>query len=67
MSKAFSHLLDGTTMQYTYDEMGTVRSSYQDGRISFEWVSGPLKGETGEGFLYRAKELGRSRACLAAH
>ena len=41
-------ILDATSMQYSYDEMGSVRVSYQNGCIGFEWVAGPLKGEMGE-------------------
>ena len=51
-------MLDGITMQYTYREMGTVRVSYEKGCISFEWIKGPLQGETGKGFTYRAREVG---------
>jgi len=50
-------MLDGITMQYTYGEMGTVRVSYDNGCISFQWVAGPLKGESGEGFTYRARKI----------
>lgn len=67
MSKAISHLLDGTTMQYTYDEMGTVRASYDNGCISFEWLSGPLQGVTGADFIYRAREVGESRFLVNWH
>ena len=58
MSEVQSNLLDGITMQYTYEEMGTVRTSYDSGRISFEWLSGPLQGTTGSGFHYRVRKLG---------
>ena len=58
MNDEVSHLLDGTSMQYTYSEMGTVQTSYNDGRISFEWLKGPLQGQTGGGFIYRSREVG---------
>ena len=67
MTNAHSHLLDGITMQYTYAEMGTVRSTYKDGCISFEWLEGPLKGESGSGFLYRAREVGDQRFFVNWH
>jgi len=45
-------------MEYTYSEMGTVRVSYQKGCISFEWLAGPIEGETGLDFPYRARKVG---------
>ena len=67
MKEAESHLLDGVTMQYTYSEMGTVRTVYENGFISFEWLAGPLSGETGGGFVYRALELGENRYFVNWH
>ena len=67
MNEAASHLLDGITMQYTYAEMGTVRTVYDNGFISFEWLSGPLQGETGVGFVYRAREVGENRCFVNWH
>jgi MoaF-like len=58
MDEAVSGILDGTLMVYTYPEMGTVSVSYRNGSVSFEWVAGPLKGEVGEDFVYRAREVG---------
>ena len=58
MNEAVTDMLDGTTMRYTYKEMGAVRVSYDNGCISFEWVAGPLQGENGEGFTYRARKVG---------
>ena len=67
MNEEVSHLLDGTSMQYTYREMGTVRTNYEDGRISFEWIDGPIKGETGEGFQYRVRQVGDGRYFVNWH
>ncbi len=67
MSKPVSHLLDGTIMQYTYSEMGTVRVSYENGCIGFEWIAGPLQGGTGDGFTYRAREIGENRYFVNWH
>ena len=54
-------------MQYTYSEMGTVRVSYDRGCIGFEWVAGPLQGETGDGFTYRARKVGENRNFVNWH
>ena len=67
MNEAVSHLLDGVTMQYTYTEMGTVRTVYEKGFISFEWLAGPLKGGCGGGFVYRARQLDDNRFFVNWH
>jgi hypothetical protein len=58
MDEAGAGLLDGTLMSYSYPEMGTVRVTYRNGRVSFEWIDGPLKGQAGEDFAYRARKVG---------
>jgi hypothetical protein len=58
MGEALTDVLDGTLMVYTYPEMGTVRVSFENGSVSFEWIAGPLQGESGKGFPYRARKVG---------
>ncbi len=60
-------MLDGTVMVYTYPEMGTVRVSYEGGTVGFEWLAGPLKGQAGEGFAYRARRVGGDRFFVNWH
>ncbi len=67
MNKLHSHLLDGVSMRYSYSEMGTVQVTYRDGLIGFEWLAGPLQGATGEGFAYRAREIGDNRYFVSWH
>ncbi len=61
MTNSTTGILDGTTMQYTYNELGTVRATYENGCIGFEWLAGPMAGETGSGFAYNAREVGENR------
>ena len=58
MDESLTNALDGTRMVYTYPEMGTVRVEFGDGRIGFEWLAGPLEGQVGNGFAYRARQVG---------
>jgi hypothetical protein len=58
MSDELTDKLDGTRMVYTYPEMGTVRVSFADGSVSFEWIAGALEGESGTDFPYRARKVG---------
>ena len=67
MSDATRGLLDGTTMQYTYNELGTVRASYENGCIGFEWLAGPMQGEADDGFPYNAREVGKDRYFVSWH
>jgi len=67
MDKASTDILDGTLMVYTYNELGTVRVSYDNGCVSFDWVAGRLKGETGENFEYRARKVGDDQYLVNWH
>ncbi len=58
MDDSLTDALDGTRMVYTYPEMGTVRVAFAGGRVSFEWLAGPLEGESGRDFAYRARKVG---------
>ena len=50
--------LDGTVLEYTYEELGRARATFQGGQVAFEWLEGPLEGERGEGYEYRFQKLG---------
>ena len=67
MSEAKHGLLDGITMQYSYTELGTVRASYKNGCIGFEWLAGPMQGEAANGFPYNAREVGEDRFFVSWH
>ena len=67
MTDTTSGVIDGIIMRYTYDEMGTVRVSYESGHISFEWLAGPLAGEAGSGFPYRARKVGAQQYFVNWH
>lgn len=55
------HALDGTELEYTYTDGGTVVLNFYDGLVKFRWVAGPNEGQSGEGFPYRAKLIGNDR------
>ena len=67
MKKSDTGILDGITMQYTYEEMGTVRVSYSSGCIGFAWLEGPIAGESGDGFAYRARKVGNDQFFVSWH
>jgi len=67
MDEAVPGILDGKLLVYTYPEMGTVRVSFDNGSVSSEWIAGPLKGEAGEDFAYRARKVGSDQFFVNWH
>lgn len=52
-----SHLLDGTEIEYTYPNEGTVIVTFHEGLLDFKWIAGPFSGEHGGGHVYRARKI----------
>ena len=50
------NLIDGTSLTYVYEELGTVKLEFSDGMVTYEWLEGPFKGTTGKDFPYEAKK-----------
>lgn len=67
MDESLTNDLDGTVLEYTYSEMGTVRVSFNNGKVAFDWVAGPLKGEAGKDFAYRARKVGNDQLFVNWH
>ena len=55
------HALDGTELEYTYTDGGSVILNFYDGLLKFRWIAGPNEGATGEGFEYNARMIGDDR------
>ena len=55
------HALDGTELEYTYTDGGSVILAFYDGFLRFRWIAGPNEGAAGEGFEYEAKQIGDDR------
>ena len=56
-TETHNHELDGVELEYTYAELGTVVVRFYEGLVQFEWLDGPLSGESGSDFPYRVKQL----------
>ena len=52
-----SHILDGTEVEYTYPDEGTVVVTFYDGLVKFNWIAGPFSGASGSDFIYRARQI----------
>lgn len=51
------HLLDGTTMDYYYQNGSAVHAKFTDGKFQFEWFLGPNAGATGV-CDYKSRKIG---------
>ena len=59
--EADPHMLDGTELEYTYTDGGSVILTFYDGLLKFRWTAGPNEGASGEGFEYNARMIGDDR------
>ena len=67
MGHTLTDALDGKRLKYSYEEMGTVIAQLDGGKLGFEWIDGPLKGQSGQGFDYRARQLGEKQFFVNWH
>ena len=56
--KQEQHLLDGTTLEYTYDNGGAVDAEFIDGQYKYKWTEGPFKGLEGKE-KYLSRKIGK--------
>lgn len=52
------HLLDGTSFQYFYKAGGGLEIAFADGKLQYEWISGPRKGNHAENIPYQSRIIG---------
>ncbi|MFK5974408.1 MAG: MoaF N-terminal domain-containing protein [Flavobacteriaceae bacterium] len=52
--KQEQQLLDGTSVDYTYENGSAVRAEFLNGQFNYKWIAGPNKGAAGsEKYLSR--------------
>lgn len=51
------HLLDGTSMNYYYQNGGGVHVEFKEGRFNYNWIAGPYAGAEGS-VPYRSRKIG---------
>ena len=51
------HLLDGTSMNYYYQNGSAVQVEFYDGQAKWKWIAGPWKGAVGLE-KYRSRKIG---------
>jgi len=52
------HLLDGTTLEYYYQNGSGISIDFYDGKLRYEWIAGPPKGNMGKDIPYRSRKIG---------
>lgn len=55
--KQEQQLLDGTSVNYTYDNGGAVHAEFLDGQYKYKWMQGPYKGLEGKE-KYLSRKIG---------
>ena len=55
--KQDEHLLDGTSMDYYYQNGSAVHAEFEDGHFKYTWIAGPIKGAEGSE-NYRSRKIG---------
>jgi hypothetical protein len=55
--KQDEHLLDGTSMDYYYQNGSAVHAELLDGQFKYLWTAGPVKGTEGSE-KYRSRKIG---------
>lgn len=51
------HLLEGTAMNYYYQNGGGVHVEFAEGRFVYKWIAGPFTGSQGS-IPYRSRKIG---------
>jgi hypothetical protein len=55
---AAEHLLDGTSFDYFYKAGGGLKIAFAEGKLQYEWISGPRKGNHAENIPYQSRRIG---------
>lgn len=51
------HLLDGTSMNYYYQNGSAIHLKFYDGLLKYEWITGPRKGHGNQDLPYNSRKI----------
>ena len=57
-AKQPEHLLDGTSMNYYYQNGGGIHIAFYDGMLKYKWIVGPRKGNGNKDLPYSSRKIG---------
>ena len=66
-NKSAEHLLDGTSLNYYYQNGGGLSVSFQDGKFNYKWIVGPRKGNSGKDIPYKSRKIGNDMYIVNFH
>lgn len=52
------HLLDGTTTDYYYQNGSGIHIEFYDGKLKYEWITGPRAGNGNQDLAYQSRKIG---------
>ncbi len=52
------HLLDGISLEYFYQNGSGLSIEFEDGKLDYEWIVGPRKGNKGIDVAYKSRKIG---------
>ena len=55
---AAEHLLDEMNFEYFYKTGGGLKIAFYDGKLQYEWISGPRKGNNAKDIPHQSREIG---------
>lgn len=61
------HLLDGVSFNFFYQTGAGISIQFDNGLVSYEWISGPAAGNTGRDIPYRSRKIGDDMYLINFH
>lgn len=52
------HLLDGSSIEYQYQNGWAIHMELYNGLLKYEWIAGPFKGHKNQDLPYRSRKIG---------
>ncbi len=52
------HLLDGTSMNYYYQNGTGIHIEFYNGMLKYKWIAGPRKGHGNQDLKYNSRKIG---------
>ena len=52
------HVLDGTIIEYQYQNGWAIHMELYNGMLKYEWIAGPPKGKSNQDLQYRSRKIG---------
>ncbi|MDC2887619.1 MoaF-related domain-containing protein [Psychrosphaera algicola] len=56
--KNLEHLLDGSSMNYHYQSGSGIHMEFYNGKLKYEWITGPRKGNGNKDLTYKSRKIG---------